>query len=97
MTYEVEVAFWLARVAFRVYVDMAQVEYPLSHREVVLWSPGYFYRGILLLAAVTSSVGTSTVLVVLNSFCVFLAFFAIKRGKKFDSAELFLEKDELLT
>lgn len=70
---------------------------PCHTGEVVLWSPGYFYRGILLLAAVTSSVGTSTVLVVLNSFCVFLAFFAIKRGKKFDSAELFLEKDELLT
>lgn len=82
MTYGVEVAFWVARVAFWVYVDTAQVEYPLSHREVVLWSPGYFYRGILLLAAVTSSVGTSTVLVVLNSFCVFLAFFAIKKRKK---------------
>lgn len=45
--------------------------------------------------SVASSVGTSTVLVVPNSFVFSLLFFAIKRGKKFDSMELFVEKDEL--
>lgn len=78
MTCRGEVVSWLARVALPVYMDTAQVEYPLSQREFMLLFLGYFYRGILLLPAVASSVGTSTVLVVPNSFVFSLLFWQLK-------------------
>lgn len=50
-----------------------------------------FLQRHFVLPAMVSSVGTCGA----KEVCVFFAFFAIKRGKEFGRAELFLEKDEL--